>query len=140
MDEQGIVVEVNQDTVVVKMKRSSACSRCGNCKKAGNDQEVLVTAKNNAQAKLHDKVRISMEADAFLQAIGILYGIPLVALLIGFVAGTYVGEALNIGEYSSLTGFGGGIFMAFTGYVAIRLREPKREKHHRAAVVEVLPH
>ena len=116
------------------MMRASACSRCGACK-IWNDRYVIVKAYNPAGAKLHDRVRVSLEPGVFLKAIGILYGIPFAAIMLGFFAGTYLGRFLNFGEYAALIGFSTGIASAFLSLGAIKALVRER---HRIIVVEIV--
>ena len=138
MSDGGLVIAVNGDMVTVQMKRTSACSRCGACK-AWGEQEMHIEAYNAAGAKPGDRVKIAVEPGMFMQALGILYGIPFAAIMLGFFAGYYAGIAMNIGEYAALTGFGSGAAMAFLSLKAIKILGPKdKENRHRTVAVEVI--
>jgi sigma-E factor negative regulatory protein RseC len=121
------------------MTRTNACSRCGACQIFG-EKDMRIEAVNAAGAQLHDKVRISLESGAFMQALGILYGIPFIAVMLGFFFGTHIGEVLGLAEYSALTGFAAGIFLAYISYIIIKSTEAKRKKNarHKAVAVEVV--
>jgi len=126
MNNQGVVVEVNEDTVVVRMARSSACGRCNACEMFGKN-EMLVTAKNPMAAKLNDNVKITMTENKFWQALGVLYGLPFAAAVAGLFAGAYLGEFLGFAEYSALLGLALGAFGVLVTYRIIKSREPKRD-------------
>ena len=125
------MIEVRGEMVLVKMKRISACSRCGACKPFHGEDEMQIEAINLAQAKLHDRVRVSISPGAFWEALGILYGIPFVALMLGFFVGTYLG--------GPLLGFAGGLVLLFLCYRIIKATERTRQQKsaHRATVLEV---
>jgi len=134
--EIGTVIDVHGDTVTVQMTRADACSRCGACKIFGGNA-LQIEAINTAGAQLHDKVRISLESGAFVQAVGILYGIPFFAMMLGFFIGTRVGEMLGFAEYSALTGFTSGIFLAYLCYRLIKSTDSKRKKKERRQAIAV---
>ena len=128
--ETGLVTKVEGNTVTVKIKQTSACSNCGACKPWG-DQELLIEAKNEAEAKVNDQVQLNVSSEDFLQALGILYGIPFAATMLGFVTGYFLG--------GTLTGFAGGLAMAGLAYIIIKITEPKRRKKgHRAVAVAII--
>ncbi|MCL1987333.1 MAG: SoxR reducing system RseC family protein [Firmicutes bacterium] len=132
-NETGIVIGVNEDTVTVKMKRSSACSRCGACAVA-NEQEMYIEAQNLANAKLNDRVKVSIDTKVFFQALGILYCIPLITLLLGIFTGAFVADLAGLYRYSPLVGFATGIIFAIITYQIIKLGEPKRQKATTKAI------
>ena len=137
--ETGVVTEVLPETIMVKLKRTSACSGCGACK-PWNDTEMLVEAVNKVGAKLNDRVRLDMESQVYMSALAVLYGIPFAGIIGGFAVGTLLFNHLGFVDIAPLAGFGLGIFMAFVCHKIIKAAEPKRkkEKRLRAAAVEII--
>ena len=128
--ETGVVVEVRGSVAAVQMKRLSACSKCGGCKPWG-EKEMLIEAENAVGAKLNDRVQLAVKPAGFLQALGILYGIPFAAIMLGFFIGAYIGGAL--------AGLLAGTLMAWIAYKLIKASEPSREKKgHHVVVVAVV--
>jgi len=134
-DETGIVIGINDEksTITVKMKRSSACSSCGACA-AANEQEMYIEAHNLANAKLNDRVKVAIDSQVFFHALGVLYFIPLVTLLLGLFTGFFAAEFIGLAEYGSLIGFAVGVIFALITYQIIKLGEPKRQKSATKAV------
>ena len=134
----GQVVEVQAENVLVKMTRTSACSRCGACKSWNADssgQEILVTAKNKCGAVPSNYVRVELEHGVFLKAVLTLYCFPLAALVAGFALGDTVGRMLSLGQYSSLLGFVLGLAFVVCAYFGIK-RFGTKANH--AAAVEIV--
>ncbi len=128
MDQRGRIVEiVDEKTAMMKMQRNSACASCGKCigSSSSESKEIVVEVDNSIGAKLGDNVEVSMDQIDVMKALGILYGIPLIALLIGSVGSFYILESAGVTNMleilSALIGF------AFTGisYLLIRTRENK---------------
>jgi len=140
--EVGVVTAVDEKTgmVTVRMKRSTACSRCNACTSLGG-QEISVQAKNDCNAKLHDNVRISLPSTLYFTAVGVLYGFPFVGMIFGFIIGMYGGTLAGLNEYAPLVGFSCGIIFMSLVYWAIRQRDKKDKKHtkkHSPMAVEVV--
>lgn len=93
MAEVGQVIEVKDTYVVVKLERSDACGKCQACTMGENSKEMILEAKNICKAKVGDLVSISLEQSNFLKAVGIMYGIPLIALLLGIGIGYVVSKS-----------------------------------------------
>lgn len=87
MAETGIVTEVHGKMVNIEMQRHDACAKCGACISFSNDNTMRLTAKNECNAQVGDRVEITLESTRFLSAVGYLYGIPLVAFMLAFLAG-----------------------------------------------------
>ncbi|MGP1616127.1 SoxR reducing system RseC family protein [Peptostreptococcus stomatis] len=128
MDQRGRIVEIiDERTAMMKMQRNSACASCGKCigSSSSESQEIIVEVDNTIGAKLGDEVEVSMDQIDVMKALGILYGIPLLGLLIGSVGSYYILKSLGVTSMlevlSALVGF------AFTGlaYLLIRSREGK---------------
>ena len=137
--EIGRVIKINKNIVTVQMIRTNACSRCGACKIFA-EKELQIEAINAAGAQPGDKVKIQLEANAFMSAVAVLYGIPFIAVILGFFTGTHIGGLFGLAEYSALTGFAAGIFLAWLSYIFIKSTEDKRKKNakHKAIAVEVI--
>lgn len=127
MEQTGYIVEVLDGNIAkFKMERESACAKCGKCfgAKTSESQELIVDVDNNIGAKIGDFVEVSMDQVNVMKAMGIVYGIPLLALVIGSV-GTYyglqnfgiLGSRLEV--YSFLVGM---LFTAIS-YTIIRFKD-----------------
>jgi len=78
----GEVVNIQGDMAQVKLMRHSACGKCKACKIGEDDGSVYSDAYNGMNAKKGDHVEISMDEGDLLGAAAILYGFPLITMLI----------------------------------------------------------
>ncbi|MFH1980463.1 MAG: SoxR reducing system RseC family protein [Pseudomonadota bacterium] len=86
--EQGIVTEVAPGTAWVMTSRSASCEGCaskGSCMSKGTD--MIVKTLNAANAKVGDRVVVSIKTGAFLRATFLIYMFPIICLLVGVMIG-----------------------------------------------------
>lgn len=121
MAEKGQVVEVKDNLAVVKMARTDACAKCGACKHGMAENEMLIEAINMCKADIGDWVEIDLESRDFLKAMGIMYGIPLICLMFGFVLGYNGFKSIS---YNEIIGFFLGVVFMFLSYLWIKHKEP----------------
>lgn len=120
----GIVVAVENEKAFVHISRSTACENCGACHFDENTLNMKITAINNAKAVVGDRVELSLDNVNYFRASFFLYGIPLIALLVGLFASYYTLEAIGAPMYdliSILVGIG---FMAIAFWI-IKLNSDK---------------
>lgn len=122
MGEKGQVIELKANIAVVKMERTEACAKCRACEGLGK-HEMVIEAKNLCDADVGDTVEIDLESQNFLKAIGIMYGIPLITLMLGFV----IGYILIKNEFLS---FALGIIFMLLTYLWIKQKEPYWKKQN----------
>jgi len=88
-EEEGMVTAIEGEYAMVKVIRTSSCAHCpsaGSCH-IESDREILVKAKNNAGARVGQRVRLFVAPGSILAASFLLYVIPLFGLILGAVAG-----------------------------------------------------
>ncbi|MDR1644062.1 MAG: SoxR reducing system RseC family protein [Clostridiales bacterium] len=123
MGEYGEVVKRLDDSkVLVKLERSDACAKCGMCHPGPQAEEMLLEAKN-ADAAMFDLVSVELEPKSFLTAAAIMYFIPFVFLLSGFLGGYYLAQAMGFINQSPLIGFALGLALAGLVYAVIHEKE-----------------
>jgi len=88
--EIGCVVSVKDEAVVVAMPMSPECEKCGACIVAGEGKEVLLLAKNAAGAGAGDTVEIEISAGRVLAAAFIIYMVPIILTIVGFLVGSAI--------------------------------------------------
>ena len=89
MKKSGYVESVYGNNAVVRIKRDSACGdNCGNC--SGCNLAVSVDALNYINAKQGDKVEVEMNSKTVIGTAFMVYIIPLVVLIIGYIIGDYI--------------------------------------------------
>lgn len=97
LDEEGVVIEIcNFQKAKVQVTRSSTCGECVSkkvCEAFGGSDQMQVVATNPVQAKVGDRVLLSLPNKAVLRASLIVYLIPLLTLLGGATIGQQISEA-----------------------------------------------
>jgi len=92
--EEGTVVEVSGDMAQVLLRRSRLCEGCGSCCVLVDEKTMLAEAENGLGAKQGDRVLVDLPKGASIRAAYILYGIPLLAFLVGLGLGALLGSAV----------------------------------------------
>ncbi len=117
--EEGVVKEISRKKAVVRIERSSACSHCnarGDCQIVSSSKEVLVEVANDLQAKVGDRVELSMPAGSLLKLCLLVYFFPVIALIAGASMGGELAGTFHV--QSTLASIvGGGLAMGITFYV-----------------------
>jgi sigma-E factor negative regulatory protein RseC len=86
--EEGIVTKVDGALAEVRTMKSAACEACsakGFCHDGG--REMTVSVLNTVQARPGDRVRLEIATGAFVKVMFLLYIVPVLALLVGALAG-----------------------------------------------------
>lgn len=138
--EVGQVIEVKDDQVILRMVRNPACGSCHACSMGAESQTLKLQALNLCAAQKNDMVEIRLDGDSFLSAVSILYGIPLIFLLLGIIGGSFLGEALFPAQ-KELVAIALGFGLTALSFLAIKSREKhfRREKYIPKAVRIVDP-
>ncbi len=129
MAQKGTVESIKDQNVYVKVIREEACAHCKMCTTGLNEgKECVIEAVNNCEAKVGDIVEIDVQNNYFLRATAIMYGIPLIALMLG------IGISLGILQSNQVKGaelISAFIGLTFTGIAYIIIN--KREKNNKNA-------
>ena len=104
MENSGVVTEVSDGKVKIRIERESACG--GNCKQcAGCDRLVMIEAEDVDNFCVGDAVNIKMDNRMFLRDAFVGYGVP----SIFFVAGAAAGYGLSGSELISFASGAGAL-------------------------------
>jgi sigma-E factor negative regulatory protein RseC len=125
IEEAGTVVELKgKHTAVVMCQKSSLCEHCatnGSCAIGDDNQTRLIEVQNFLDAAVGDRVCIATTTKSFLQSSFLIYIVPLIALVIGAVAGKLVGERLDTGLDPNLLSAIFGVFFMCGSFVLLRV-------------------
>lgn len=90
LEEEGLVVEVHPGGSVAKVKiqRRAMCESCGKCGLMSRGiTDIVVTARNDARAEAGERVVVELPARDVLVSAFIVYMVPLIAALAGWILG-----------------------------------------------------
>ncbi len=125
MKEKGIVIKAKDDKVLVKIERRSACDRCEqSCGLAGDSnskQDMYVEVANTVQAEPGDEVWLDMGDKEIRGAAFLVYGFPILALILGYFVFSILGSAV-LGYSSEPAGMVGAlVFLGLAFFVINRV-------------------
>ncbi len=123
MSEQGQVISVSGNEVIVRLERTEACAKCRACIAGMSKKEMLIKAKNICDANIDDWVNIELQNDSFVKAVLIMYAVPFVFLIVGFLFGYFICSILGLNNIQEILGFLMGIVFMVLSYFVIRSRE-----------------
>lgn len=119
MREEGTVLETKGEMAIVQIKRSAACDTCKCCHVAEQSEFMTTEALNKVQANVGDRVVIEIEQKEVLAASTIVYILPLVLMIVGYIIGSYLGKVI-FKSYSHEAGIIFGFtFLAFSYLIMV---------------------
>ncbi len=132
MNHVGKVLQLYEDNrAKVLIRRHTACSECGACKHGKENMDMEIIAVNNADAKIGDVVEISMKVHNVLTAAFIVYGIPLLMLILGIVAGHAILKKIGFTSGLELYSILIGLVLLILTYIALKIYENHLKKDAR---------
>ena len=143
IEEVGTVVELKSKLVAVVMcTKSSLCENCatnGNCALGDDGNTRLIEAQNPIAAEVGEQVRIATSTKSFLQSSFLLYIVPLVALVLGAIAGKMVGENITTGLDPNLLSAVFGVFFLVGSFVILRVGSSVLNKEsYMPKIIEII--
>ena len=143
IEEIGTVVELKSKLLAVVMcTKSSLCENCatnGNCALGDDDKTRLIEVHNSLAAEVGEQVRIATTTKSFLQSSFLLYIVPLIALVIGAIAGLLVGEKIPTGLDPNLLSAIFGVFFMCGSFVILRVGSNVLNKEsYMPKIIEIL--
>jgi len=139
IEDIGKVVKIDSDKAYVEVERSSACASCGlqEAEELAAGGKVVFGAYNIAEATIGDRVRVQVRTGVYVKASLYMYGIPVLFLVIGAIAGAYAAAILKRSSDTMSALFAmGGLVVGFIVVFLFRKRGNKTE--YMPVVVEVI--
>jgi len=118
--EQGIVEKASNRKAWVRIEQSSSCATCESRETCGvtSNKRMIVEVANDLQAKIGDRVEISMPESSLLKLSFLVYFLPILALMGGAILGARLAPFLNLSPTAASV-IGGALAMA-TIYCVLR--------------------
>ena len=140
-EEEGTVVGIRGDIAEVILQRSRFCEGCGSCCVVVGEDSMLAEADNSVGAVKGDRVVVELPASTSIRAAYILYGVPLLAFLLGLGLGGLLGSALFGGGFGVALGLVFGFASMALSYVLLsRIYAPgsRASSRYRLKITKVL--
>lgn len=93
MKEFGEVISCKGKMVTVRFPRKSACGHCGMCAIKPADAHIDMHMENTLGCKTGDKVEVNISNGTVLKMSLLVYTVPLIIGLIGFLAAYFLGAS-----------------------------------------------
>lgn len=122
--EEGQVVDLVENRARVRLARNDSCRSCGLCHFGEDEGGMILEVGNSVGATTGDRVAVKLEERDPLSAAGLLFGLPLLALLSGAGTGWVLARALGFPPDGGAVLFSA-VFLA-GAFFLIRYRELQR--------------
>ncbi len=111
--EEGIIEKASKRKALVRIQPSSACASCDSRDTCDvtSDKKMVIEVANDLQARIGDRVEISMPEGSLLKLSFLVYFLPVVALVAGAILGARLAPIFNM-ESTPASVLGGGLAMA----------------------------
>jgi len=96
--EEGVVLEASKRKALVRIQESSACASCGSRDSCNisSDNNTTIEVTNDLQAKIGDRIQISLPESSLLKLSLLVYLLPVAALVAGACVGAELAWLLNM--------------------------------------------
>lgn len=125
MDQVGRVVSTNDGMASLEVRKMSSCgTNCASCNAACDKPPQKIEVLNTLDAKPGDFVEIQADSGRVLKYMLLLYGVPLLFLIIGFAVSHSYFVNNNYENYELLALVGGALFMV-VGALIVKIFDKK---------------
>ena len=132
MKQYGYVVKrLDEEKVLVKARRHTACKSCGKCGGAQKDNtsnEAVVEARDPLGVSPGTEVTLEADSKTVLLGAFLVYLLPVLALIIGLAAGIELAVALEVPGNPDLWGLLWGLVLMTAIFLLLRWRDNKIKK------------
>ncbi|MDO5715878.1 MAG: SoxR reducing system RseC family protein [Tissierellia bacterium] len=129
MEELGIVRKIFENEIYVEVTRAGACgSNCSSCNaKCAESKSEILRLNNTIDAKVGDIVKLKSDSRAVLTYIFLVYGLPLIVMIMAITISNYVFFKINI-QLKDLWSMVVGLCALITTYLMIKKVDQKFSK------------
>lgn len=138
MIEIGRIVEISGEKAKVSLPRKEGCAGCGKCSFAVGGKSMVLEAENDAGGRTGDEVEVNVPSRDPLQASLLVFGLPLLALLVGAIGGYWIFQSFGADPNFGAILFAAALLVA--AFLWVRSRERKRSSTSdgRIAVIRII--
>ncbi len=134
MERVGVIIEVKEDTAVVKMQRHLACENCGRC--GGilgkeDQRDHVVEVPNPMKAAVGQRVTIESDDRQAIFVSFMLYMVPLFALILGILGWLRLAPLLGFPGSQELPAVGVGFTLLALVFMGLRQWDHRVKKSGR---------
>jgi positive regulator of sigma E activity len=93
MKEQGIVLEIYENTAKIRLLQKPECAKCGLCTGSSGGFRVL-SIKTDKPLQINQTVTLEINEQILTLSSILLYGVPLTGFVMGAIIGYMIGKEL----------------------------------------------
>jgi len=140
--EEGVVTGIEESFALVIVVRKAACAHCasaGACH-IESDRDMLIRARNEAGARIGQRVKLFISPGSILAASFLLYLVPLFGLVVGAAIGKLVVAPIFANLSSELLAAGMGLITMAAIFLGIRVydRHRKQKDKYIPKIIQIL--
>ncbi len=137
MTEKGIVLEKRDGKIIVKIERHSACGGCKACE-TNEKREMTLELRDTLDAQKGDTVEIKLDDSAILKGAIFFYGLPLLGLIVGVLAGKSIVEMAELPLPIELTSALAGVAFMAVALIAVKIYGARNRERYKPRTVRIL--
>lgn len=137
--EEGVVIDTNGESAIVRIDKAGACAHCKvGCMEQGGS--MVTEAENSAGAGIGDTVLLKFDSKMALIASLVVFGLPLLSLLLGIIITETIANQLGYNSHRQLLNIGGGAILFFLSFILVKAydRRIKENGSHNVVVADIL--
>ncbi|WP_202708564.1 SoxR reducing system RseC family protein [Sporosalibacterium faouarense] len=122
MQKIGQIISENGNITKVEIRRVSACGeKCGSCSGGCSSSGMYIEAENPLSGKRGQFVKVEIETSTVMKAALLAYVFPLVMLISGILAGSFIHDRLAFTISSELFSFLFGVGLMIISYGVVKI-------------------
>lgn len=133
--ENGIVISAEDGHAKIKLIETGACKECSAkifCKPSEKKDSKILEVNDSIGVRIGEEVRIELSGGDVLKASALLYGVPLILIVLGVMLGAVIFRGTSLPElFSFLFGIG------LTGLYVSGLFLLKKIKHTKPKLPQI---
>lgn len=142
IEEEGVILEIKDGTAIVRAQRTTNCDKCATkavCHGV-SETDMLVEALNPVNAKVGDRVYISIGAGTVIKAGALIYLFPLIAFIFGAVVAQAWSERVVPHWNKDFVSAGAGFIFLVLTYAALSFygNTAKTKKSYMPVILRVV--
>lgn len=91
----GVVRKVDKKYALVEMQRQEMCGDCHACDAISTKKSCMLQCEKDIECQIGDLVELKLAQPTFLKATYVMYGVPLIGLILGVMIGYGISHLLN---------------------------------------------
>lgn len=131
----GVVKQVDKKYALVEMQRQEMCGDCHACDAISTKKSCMLKCEKEIECQVGDFVELNLMQPTFLKATYVMYGFPLIGLILGIMVGYGASHLFDINIVSEdlcvLLGGGIGVILPLLGI---------KWADHQGKFTKYLPH